>query len=287
MRKYLSFFILYFLHSSISANDESFINAQEIMKLIRGGGYIKPYPEECTTILKLLAHSASDFTLCSITNAKPITLCKNCITDYLAFSNTYHNLTTTIINGTSCGSLFISQDRFDVVLEFHDRITDIWNKGHCDDCFDFSEGAAKPSNNTMKFNKMFEDTINCINSNLDPTSNNTDEVCVQCMQSYLALDMFYKTLSKDSIGVDTVCMDTVDSMNTTRSIWSKTLNCCKLRKTPEVIFLCCTAIISLLPLLYYVAVRYCGPIRDLPNVLKESRFKQSIMRSVQSYRRIN
>lgn len=57
-------------------------------------------------------------------------------------------------------------------------------------------------------------------------------------------------------------------MNATRSIWSKRLNCCKLRKSPETIFLCCTGIIGVLPLLYYLVVRYCGPIRDLPNVLK-------------------
>lgn len=57
-------------------------------------------------------------------------------------------------------------------------------------------------------------------------------------------------------------------MNTTRSIWSKTLNCCKLRRHPEIIFLCVTGVISFLPLLFYVVVRYCGPIRDLPNVLK-------------------
>ncbi|KAG6446357.1 hypothetical protein O3G_MSEX004464 [Manduca sexta] len=74
-------------------------------------------------------------------------------------------------------------------------------------------------------------------------------------------------------------------MNATRSIWSKSLNCCKLRKTPEIIFLCCTAIIAMLPILYYLAVRFCGPIRDLPNVLKQSRFKQTILRSMN--RRMN
>lgn len=38
---------------------------------------------------------------------------------------------TKVVNETTCGSLLISQDRFDVVLEYYDRITDIWNKGHC------------------------------------------------------------------------------------------------------------------------------------------------------------
>lgn len=57
-------------------------------------------------------------------------------------------------------------------------------------------------------------------------------------------------------------------MNATRLIWSKTLECCILRQTPEVVFLICTAVIGFLPLLFYITVRFCGPIRDLPNVLK-------------------
>lgn len=77
------------------------------------------------------------------------------------------------------------------------------------DCFEFgAEGTPKLSNNTIRFNKMAQDTLDCITSNIDP--NNTDEVCVRCMQSYINLNHFYGTLSKDSIGVDSVCMDTVD-----------------------------------------------------------------------------
>lgn len=57
-------------------------------------------------------------------------------------------------------------------------------------------------------------------------------------------------------------------MNTTRSIWSKTLKCCNLRQTPEILFLCSAGIISFLPIFFYLVVRYYGPIKDLPYVLK-------------------
>ncbi|CAH2075398.1 unnamed protein product, partial [Iphiclides podalirius] len=77
-------------------------------------------------------------------------------------------------------------------------------------------------------------------------------------------------------------MDIVDSMNATRSIWSKTLNCCKIRISPEVVFLCSAGLISFLPIIFYLSVRFCGPIRDLPRVLKQSRIKQTILRSVQT-----
>lgn len=61
-------------------------------------------------------------------------------------------------------------------------------------------------------------------------------------------------------------------MNITRYIWSKTLGCCKLRQSPEIVFLVCTGIIAVLPFMFYLAVRFCGPIRDLPKVLKRKLF---------------
>lgn len=47
----------------------------------------------------------------------------------------------------------------------------------------------------------------------NPTSNNTEEVCEKCMMSYLSLDEYYKSLSSDSIGVFSICMDIVDSVS--------------------------------------------------------------------------
>lgn len=57
---------------------------------------------------------------------------------------------------------------------------------------------------------MFNDTMKCIVDNMYPQNN---DVCNRCMQSYLQLDEFYKSLSSDSIGVDSVCMDIVDSVS--------------------------------------------------------------------------
>lgn len=68
-------------------------------------------------------------------------------------------------------------------------------------------------------------------------------------------------------------------MNATRIVWSKVLDCCNLRRTPEIVFLCCSAIIAMLPILFYVAVRFYGPIRDLPNVLKRKLFSLYIKTS--------
>ncbi|CAB3243068.1 unnamed protein product [Arctia plantaginis] len=242
-----------------------------------------PEPMNCTTIVNAFAQYASDLTRCSIMYARPITLCENCIKEYMNFHTKYQELLTTVVNGTSCKSMFISQDRLDAVLEYHDNILSIWDKGHCNACYDWSNPAAPTlSNQTVHFNTLYKETNNCIQKY---TAENKSEVCNKCMQEYLQLDDYYKTLSEDAVGVDSICMDVFDSMNATRSTWSKTYNCCKLRRSPEIIFLCCAAIISALPLFYYIMLRYCGPIRDFPNVLKQSRFKQTILRSIN--RRIN
>ncbi|KAI5645306.1 osteopetrosis-associated transmembrane protein 1 precursor domain-containing protein [Phthorimaea operculella] len=235
-------------------------------------------PEVCTKILDSFAEYAANFTKCSIQHARPIRLCEECVEQYVRFDQKYQELLTTDVNGTTCRSLFMSQDRLDAVLEFHNNIAAIWDKGNCKSCFDWSGPVIQLSNSTKHFITLFNVTTNCITTYFNKS--NYDEACKNCMQQYLELDRYYISLSPDAIGVDSVCMDIVDSMNATRSMWSKTLNCCKIRKTPEIIFLACTGIISSLPLFYYLAVRFCGPMRDLPKVLRQSRFHQQFLRAV-------
>lgn len=79
-------------------------------------------------------------------------------------------------------------------------------------CYDWSEKTPILSNNTKRFNNMFNETMSCISSN--QTINNTDEICQRCLQSYVQLDSFYISLSKDSVGLDGVCFDIVDSVIT-------------------------------------------------------------------------
>lgn len=58
---------------------------------------------------------------------------------------------------------------------------------------------------------MFNLTMDCIVSNVNM---NNSEICEKCMQSYLGLDHYYNTLSTDYVGIDTICMDIVDSVST-------------------------------------------------------------------------
>lgn len=58
---------------------------------------------------------------------------------------------------------------------------------------------------------MYGETKECIATNMK--QNNTEEVCQTCMHSYIKLDNYYQTLSYDAIGVDSICMDIVDSVS--------------------------------------------------------------------------
>lgn len=90
-----------------------------------------PYPEQCLEILDAFAQNASNFTLCSILNARPITVCERCVDKYVMFRDKYQELLNTTVNGTSCKSIFISHDRLNAVQDFHDNIQAVWDKGQC------------------------------------------------------------------------------------------------------------------------------------------------------------
>ncbi|KAJ0179798.1 hypothetical protein K1T71_004389 [Dendrolimus kikuchii] len=285
MKQYYILIVLY-MHNRILEADT--VNSNEAVYgnyglLYTNEGYIYSIPKECSKLLDEFAESASNFTMCSIKHARPISFCEKCVDYYKDFSIKYKNLTTKDINGTSCKAVFISNDRLEVVLEYYNGIMSLWNKGNCNACFDWTKEPTELSNNVKHFNQMYNSTMQCID-HWKP-STNSSEVCEQCMQNYLELNNFYNNMSTDSVGLEGVCVDVVDSMNASRYIWSKTLNCCKLRQSPETVFLVCTGIIASLPLIFYLTVRFCGPIRDLPKVLKQSRFKQTILRSVNA--RIN
>lgn len=87
--------------------------------------------ENCSDILDNFAAASSNLTFCSIKNARPVRLCENCIEHYVKFHITYSQLQNTIVNGTSCRSIFISHDRFEVVLTYHNNILSMWDKGNC------------------------------------------------------------------------------------------------------------------------------------------------------------
>lgn len=116
VQSYLQFISIYVVHNCRQYNGE---------------GYLFPYPNQCYEILDVFAQHASNLTLCSILNARPITVCERCVEQYVKFRDKYQELLNTTVNGTSCRSVFITHDRLNAVQEYHDNILSVWNKGKC------------------------------------------------------------------------------------------------------------------------------------------------------------
>lgn len=81
-----------------------------------------------------------NFTRCSILHARPVKLCRKCVNDYVQFFDTYQKLLHTEVNGTTCKFMYLSHDRFEVVLSYYNSIDAIWDKGNCNGWFFLSTG---------------------------------------------------------------------------------------------------------------------------------------------------
>lgn len=58
---------------------------------------------------------------------------------------------------------------------------------------------------------MYNSTMQCIDH--WNHSGNNSEVCEQCMQNYIELNNFYNNMTTDSVGLEGVCVDVVDSVS--------------------------------------------------------------------------
>ncbi|XP_077298229.1 osteopetrosis-associated transmembrane protein 1 [Arctopsyche grandis] len=232
---------------------------------------------ECDTALKEFADSSSDFTYCTVNYSHPIHLCELCVNSYMKVEKAHTNILTVEVNGTKCKDKLINMDRLEVIESIFSNVQDLWKRAFCQKCFDWTDGKPTLSNQTKTFITYFDSAKKCINDHIkDPTiRNNTDKICEDCMTEYVTLNSFYESLkgSSETVGI---CMDIVDSMNATRAIWSDVLNCCRLRRTPELIFLCCTGVITALPAIFYLLAKIYCENSSKPRLVEQNRFAETL-----------
>lgn len=201
------------------------------------------------------ASKIADLVRCSAFNARPFTMCENCIETYVNSSVTYdHMMKTVDYDGTSCRDELINSDKVQVIRQLQAAVSSIWDESHCSNCF--ADGFADEdlafhelSNSTLTFNALINETFSCIDRNINATV--VDNVCVKCSANYKDLNKLYNTMSTTS--ADGLCMDTVDKMNLTRMIWSNQLRCVHHKNTAWAVVLS-TVVIGVLPIAFYVFV---------------------------------
>lgn len=88
--------------------------------------------DECRKIVNLIGSAISNFTLCSVTNARPIHLCEWCVEKYIKVLETHHEyMAKTDEAGNQCKEYFTNLDRVEIVSDAFKYVQDLWGKGKC------------------------------------------------------------------------------------------------------------------------------------------------------------
>ena len=88
--------------------------------------------QTCQIIVENFGFSISNFTLCSVRNARPIHLCQECVSEYLEILQTHRKFLETIDEkGNQCQEYFLNLDRLEIVSEAYKYTHHLWRKANC------------------------------------------------------------------------------------------------------------------------------------------------------------
>ncbi|XP_055383049.1 osteopetrosis-associated transmembrane protein 1-like [Condylostylus longicornis] len=203
-------------------------------------------PNSCAELLNVYGDTLENFLRCSMHNAVPVTFCFNCASYYQNLTENFDALMKAEFKEANktvkCREKYIDQDRLNVILDNHNHFENLWNKAACFGCF--LDNTTTNSNETKIMFKKLDDLKNCISSHWD------SNVCENCAADYDKANFYYNEefVKKHK---DHICFDIRDDMNRTRSLWSKTLKCCK-READFTTFAVIASVFTCLPLIFYI-----------------------------------
>lgn len=207
---------------------------------------------QCGALMTEFSSVVSDFVKCSVLNARPFTVCENCLDYYRNVSAVFQKILTSTDNDSiTCEDRLMNSDRIQVILQWYNAAQQLWDQSHCSDCFSEAvDGKGHTiyvlSNQTLVFDEYLNRTMECIRNNSGVCD--THQVCERCVTEYRSLNKFYNGLA-DS--VDNLCMDIVDKMNTSRTLWSEHFLCVH-RTNPVLSLFLFMAVVAIIPVLFYI-----------------------------------
>ncbi|KAJ8935575.1 hypothetical protein NQ318_000842 [Aromia moschata] len=225
-------------------------------------------PSACNDVRDQFAVAISEFTWCSINSSRPIKLCENCADYYINIISTYQNMSEVkSVNGTPCLDYFVNLDRLQIVETQYLSSVDLWNRGKCYECYVAANGtqSRERSNEYKQFMNYYESYNSCV-------TNNHDNPCPNCMDSYDLLQNYFLGISNSNERIS-FCIDLADLMNSTWTYWGE--NCCKYRKHHEYIFIGSTIGVIILTIFFYIGVQFCAEKR-VPTIIQQTRFAESL-----------
>lgn len=198
---------------------------------------------KCDSLLNEFAIAISDFERCAIQKAVPVTLCSNCLNQYIANLQNFRELISTHDDNNvqmNCGDHFIDQNSLNIVYKRYMNSRDLWNSGHCtskpfmnsrqkqkfksksilypfifQDCFtaacnpdkmstvDNITRLCQPNANIVQIKTDIEHLKVCI----DESAQKKDDVCKSCAQNHTQLEHHLEQLMSVGAGV---CFEIID-----------------------------------------------------------------------------
>ncbi|BES99642.1 Osteopetrosis-associated transmembrane protein 1 precursor [Nesidiocoris tenuis] len=212
----------------------------------------------CLLMLESFANLTASYTYCTISHARPITLCQQCVSPYLSVMNVYEDITKIDSEeGKKCASELANLDRLQVFESGYNYVRDLWRRANCDSCFVTDPKTGNPTVGLTPFvqkvlnaSAIYEDCVTKYhNASIKPDL----ETCDLCSYSYQEINTLYNGYKAKTGGID-FCMDIVDLINNTRNGWSDDIGCTKTRRQPELTFLLSSLGIGFLPVVFYLMI---------------------------------
>lgn len=202
-------------------------------------------PDGCEDLLQLYANETAKFTLCVITNARPITVCENCVNEYNRVLTRYENIQKLHKNDSEvdCLAVLTNIDRLQVVYASYNYVLDMWEKASCKLCLDGTALNDK-TKQVMRLGKMLD---SCISNHSGNNTKHNSSLCIDCKEDYTNLNNYYNTHKINN----EFCMDVVDLINNTQADWSLMWKCHVSNYDSEWVLLVISFVVLLMPFLFY------------------------------------
>ncbi|VVC43511.1 Osteopetrosis-associated transmembrane protein 1 precursor [Cinara cedri] len=203
-------------------------------------------PDVCENRLQLFANETANFTLCVITNARPITVCENCANEYYRVLERYEAIQKLHVNDSEvdCRIFLTNIDRLQVVYASYNYVLDMWEKASCKLCLNLNGTL----NDKTKYIMHLGDVLDsCVTKHIINGTNHSSSLCTDCKEAYMTLNSYYITHKIDNV----FCMDVVDLINNTQTEWSLKWKCHVSNYDSEWVLLFISFIVLLLPVMFY------------------------------------
>ncbi|CAG03619.1 unnamed protein product, partial [Tetraodon nigroviridis] len=239
---------------------------------------LSSFPEDqeisayCRSLLGIFGRRYAAIVDCLVPAARPVKICQNCFSAYGSLRDIYTNIssdqpsffsiaglksaaavTCICVQGPgneSCRDPLLSSDRLMLVPQLYNSLQEIWS--NCDSCI--AEGYQGLTNDTLAFLAALNQTLTCFEKNQQVAkhplmcSGNQTDPCKSCKSIYGDLNRLYRRLDNSK----RVCIDMEDSMNATRSLWSKSFNC-SVPREETVPVIAVSAFMLFLPIIFYLS----------------------------------